>query len=83
MTRVVHLLWGGIKRTITGYEVENKPETPRVDMKASPGGSDSDYPKFPPTLGLHIAQSRSCLCTLGPKVGMIYILGALGLQVCK
>ena len=31
------------------------------------------------TLGLQIAQSRSYLYTLGPKVGIIYILGALGL----
>ena len=30
------------------------------------------------TLGLQIAQSRSYLCTLGPKVGIICILGALG-----
>ena len=30
------------------------------------------------TLGLQIAQSRSYLCTLGPKVSIIYILGALG-----
>ena len=29
-------------------------------------------------LGLQIAQNRSYLCTLGPKVGIIYILGALG-----
>ena len=31
------------------------------------------------TLRLQIAQSRSYLHTLGPKVGTIYILGALGL----
>ena len=30
------------------------------------------------TRGLHIAQSRSCLCTLGPRVGIICVLGALG-----
>ena len=30
------------------------------------------------SLGLQIAQSRSYLHTLGPKVGMIYILGAIG-----
>ena len=30
------------------------------------------------TLGLQIAQSRSYLCTLGRKVGIIYILGAPG-----
>ena len=30
------------------------------------------------SLGLQIAQSRSYLYTLGPKVGNIYILGALG-----
>ena len=30
------------------------------------------------TLGLQIAQSRSYLYTLGPKVGIICILGALG-----
>ena len=30
------------------------------------------------TLGLQIAQSRSYLHTLGPKVGIIYIHGALG-----
>ena len=30
------------------------------------------------TLRLQIAQRRSYLCTLGPKVGIIYILGALG-----
>ena len=30
------------------------------------------------SLGLQIAQSRSYLYTLGPKVGSIYILGALG-----
>ena len=29
-------------------------------------------------LGLQIAQSRSCLHTLGPKVATTYILGALG-----
>ena len=27
------------------------------------------------TLGLQIAQSRSYLCTLGPEVGAIYVLG--------
>ena len=32
----------------------------------------------PPTLGLQIAPSRSYLHTLGPKVGIIYVLGALG-----
>ena len=31
------------------------------------------------TLGLQIAQSRSHLRTLGPKIGIICILGALGL----
>ena len=31
------------------------------------------------TLWLQIAQSRSYLCTLGAKVGIIYILAALGL----
>ena len=30
------------------------------------------------SLGLQIAQSRSYLHSLGPKVGIIYILGALG-----
>ena len=30
------------------------------------------------SLGLHIAQSRQYFYTLGPKVGIIYILGALG-----
>ena len=30
------------------------------------------------SLGLQIAQSRSYLCTLGPIVGIIYILGAPG-----
>ena len=30
-------------------------------------------------LGLQIAQGRSYLYTLGPKVGIIYIRGALGL----
>ena len=29
-------------------------------------------------LGLQIAQSRSYLCTLGPKVASIYIPGAIG-----
>ena len=29
------------------------------------------------TLGLQIAQSRSYLDTSGPKVGIIYVLGAL------
>ena len=33
------------------------------------------------SLGLQIAQSRSYLHTLGPKVGIIYILGALGFFV--
>ena len=33
----------------------------------------------PLTLGLQIAQSRSYLCTVGPKVGIIYVLGLLGL----
>ena len=32
-----------------------------------------------PTLGLQIAQNRSHLQTLGPKVGTIYVLGALRL----
>ena len=32
-----------------------------------------------PTLGLQIAQSRPCLHTLGPKVGIIYIHGALSI----
>ena len=32
------------------------------------------------TLGLQIAQSRSYLYTLGPEVGNIYILGALGIR---
>ena len=31
-------------------------------------------------LGLQIAQYRSYLYTLGPKVGIIYILGALGVE---
>ena len=31
-------------------------------------------------VGLQIAQSRSYLHTLGPKVGIIYIHGALGLS---
>ena len=31
------------------------------------------------SLGLQIAQSREYLHTLGPKVGILYILGALGL----
>ena len=31
------------------------------------------------TLGLQITQNRSCLCTLGPKLGTVYILGVLGL----
>ena len=30
------------------------------------------------TLGLQIPQSRSYVHTLGPKVGTIYVLGALG-----
>ena len=30
------------------------------------------------SLGLQIAQNRSYLYTLGPKVGIIYILGDLG-----
>ena len=30
------------------------------------------------TLGLQMVQSKSYLCTLGPKVGIVYILGALG-----
>ena len=30
------------------------------------------------SLGLQIAQSRSYMYTLGPKVGIVYILGALG-----
>ena len=34
---------------------------------------------MPYTLGLQIVQSRSYLYTLGPKVGIIYILGALGI----
>ena len=36
------------------------------------------------TLRLQIAQSRSYVCTLGPKVGILYILGApgLGLDNC-
>ena len=29
-------------------------------------------------LGLQIAESRSCLHTLGPKLSMVYILGAVG-----
>ena len=33
---------------------------------------------FALALGLQIAQSRSYLYTLGPKVGIIYLLGALG-----
>ena len=35
------------------------------------------------TLGLQIAQQRAHLCTLGPKVGTIYILGALGLKASE
>ena len=31
-----------------------------------------------PTLGLQIAQSRPYLHTLGPKVGIAYIIGAPG-----
>ena len=39
-------------------------------------------PKSPSTqtMGLQIAQSRSYLYTLGPKVGIIHVLGALGKQ---
>ena len=36
-----------------------------------------------PTVGLQIAQSRSYLYTLGPKVGSISILGALGFRILK
>ena len=32
------------------------------------------------TLGLQIAQSRAYLYTLGPKVGLIYMLGASGIH---
>jgi len=31
---VIHLLWGGVKRSVTGYETGPKPQTPRIDMKA-------------------------------------------------
>ena len=31
------------------------------------------------SLGLQMAQSRSCLYTLRPKVGIIYTLGAIGI----
>ena len=34
------------------------------------------------SLRLQIAQSRSYLYTLGPKVGVIYILGAVGYGCC-
>ena len=34
----------------------------------------------PDSLGLKIAQSRSYFYTLGPKVGIIDILGALGIE---
>ena len=34
--------------------------------------------RLPKSLGLQIAKSRSYFHTLGPKVGIIYILGALG-----
>ena len=30
------------------------------------------------SLGLQIAQSKSYLCTLEPKLGIVYVLGALG-----
>ena len=33
--------------------------------------------------GLQIAPSRSCLCTLVPKVGIISVLGTLGLKFCS
>ena len=30
------------------------------------------------TLAISIARSRSCLCTLGPKLSIIYVLGSPG-----
>ena len=33
-------------------------------------------------VGIQIAQSRHDLHTLGPKVGIVYILGSLGVDVC-
>ena len=41
-------------------------------------GSEAWYDAEPLSLGLQIAQSRSYLYTLRPKVGIIYILGAMG-----
>ena len=35
------------------------------------------------SLGLQIAQSRSCLRTSGPKISIIYVLGAPGIEPGK
>ena len=62
---------------------------PKTEIdSAIPGYTMISITKTPPrvplifgnsyTLGLQIAQSRSYLYTLRPKVGIIYILGAMG-----
>ena len=47
---------------------------PRKSLKESPFGLFVDF-----SLDLQTARSRSYLCTLGPKVVDVYVLGALGL----
>ena len=55
---------------------------PQTPPTKTPKGRHSTYSGSPGTyytLVLQIAQSRSYLCTLAPKVGIISLLGALGI----
>ena len=69
-----------LKHWVLGPSGQGFPEFPKAPevwgpLPRSPLGSRT-------TLGLQIAQSRSYLYTLGPEVGIIHILGALGLCLC-
>ena len=55
-------------------------QCPRRPRKAAGSPPEARQVRFHRNPVLQIAQSRSCLYTLGPKVGMIYILGAPGEQ---
>ena len=48
-------------------------------QKVNPIASGESPLPLPHFLGLQVAHNRSYLCTVGPKVGIVYILGALGI----
>ena len=69
--------------TTAYYGVTNgflRPESVQVAQQAIHAIGLGVHKHKNPTVGAQIDQSRSYVCTLGPKVGSSYILGALGQQ---